>query len=358
MPTRTIYTDAYMVVIDIGTPPSLSPWLEETTYLMDGSGHTTAIVAQTDQPTAGVILQPIPFTPANQQALQKTSATERTTGLPTVTAPPHTTPIPTIVAAAKSTDDSITTNLIAKAGAGAAVGLLVTAVLIYLLRRRSQRKRRRIASNLEDDHAWEDEKAGSRYLFDSWDTLGMAQSARLEEKSEREHHGLKSMEEVAQEYKVFNSMTDRDRGALREENEHEGTPRLEDAESGSSITLAGSPGTSLQKETSGQVRDFTDQGMIQVRAGQQPAQPAQPARPAPILKRPARGIREAAQGKFENEQAQAVSPKFVNTAAKRVKRGVRWVEEKPRIIIVDRWIGRRSVASWFGSSDDGRESEA
>lgn len=44
-----------MVVIDIGgAAAATAEWLEETTYLIDASGHTTAMYAQTDEPTLGV----------------------------------------------------------------------------------------------------------------------------------------------------------------------------------------------------------------------------------------------------------------------------------------------------------------
>lgn len=53
MVTRTIYTDASMVVINIGK--SALPWLQETTYLLDpANGKTTRTQAQTVMPTPGV----------------------------------------------------------------------------------------------------------------------------------------------------------------------------------------------------------------------------------------------------------------------------------------------------------------
>lgn len=335
-----------MVVIDIGAPPTLSPWLEETTYLIDNLGHTTAMVAQTDQPTAGVALQPVPFTAANEQALLKTSATQQTAGLPTATTIPHITPAPTLAPTSSPARHSPSAIVFAGAGVGAAVGLVIMAVVIYLLRRRSKRNHLRTNESLEDDYAWEDEKAGSRHSFDSWDTLGMAQSARLAEKHERQHHGLRSTEEVEKEYKEFNSMNDRDRDALRHENGDIWIRRRDhDAESGSSTTIAASPPTSLHTQTSREARDFRNKDTIPGRAAQ----------PASILKQAAQGrLGEASQRDFARGHAQSERPNLIETTAERAKRGVRWVEEK-QTIIVDRWIGRRSVASWFS---DGNDSEA
>ncbi|KAI9703309.1 MAG: hypothetical protein M1836_007875 [Candelina mexicana] len=53
MVTRTILSDASMVIIDIGK--TVLPWLQETTYLLDpADGRTTRTQAQTVMPTPGV----------------------------------------------------------------------------------------------------------------------------------------------------------------------------------------------------------------------------------------------------------------------------------------------------------------
>lgn len=344
MPTRTIYTDSFMVVIDIGEPPTLSPWLEETTYLIDSSGHTTAMVAQTDQPTAGVALQPVPFTPVNQQALIKTSGTKRTTGLPTVTSPPQITPAATLGAAPTSTNahsnHSPSTAVLAGVGAAAVVGLIITAVVIWLVRRRKQRNRLYAINHLNDDDAWEDEKPSFQHTFDSWDTLGIAQSARSPERLERKRWGLRPAREVEKDYQIFNSMTDRERAALGYEDGD--IWRKDGAESRSSTTLAASPASSLHRESSREARDRTDWDTREVRITQ----------PASILKRLAREgrIQDAAHGEFDGEQGY---PNFINATAERAKRGVRWVEEK-QIFVVERWLEQKERQEESERANEGR----
>ncbi len=138
MVTQTIYTDAYMVVIDIGAVPPTAEWLEETTYLIDSAGHTTAIIAQTDQPTAGVTLQPVPYTPA--QALLSNNVPSSTTPparAASATSPTAINPTATSTTTTHKRDSNMTYTMV---GVGAMLGILVAAVIVYLLRRRSKRK--------------------------------------------------------------------------------------------------------------------------------------------------------------------------------------------------------------------------
>jgi len=139
MVTKTIYTDLYQVVVDIGAVPPTEEWLQETTYLIDKSGHTTAILAQTDQPTAGVSLQPIPFTPARAQV--------------SLAASPTTTPSPAPTASHLKSGNSNT--IIALAAAGVVLGVVIMAVTLYFLRRRAlrQRHRARGSPQLSEDSA-------------------------------------------------------------------------------------------------------------------------------------------------------------------------------------------------------------
>ena len=58
----TIYSDSRTVVVDTGSTPISAPWLARTTYLLNRWGRTTAVLAQTDQPTASVTLEPVPYT--------------------------------------------------------------------------------------------------------------------------------------------------------------------------------------------------------------------------------------------------------------------------------------------------------
>ena len=65
----TIYSDSRTVVVDIGSTPISAPWLARTTYLLNKWGQTTAVLAQTDQPTTSVTLEPVPYTTQTHTAL-------------------------------------------------------------------------------------------------------------------------------------------------------------------------------------------------------------------------------------------------------------------------------------------------
>ena len=69
-----------MVVVTIESIPESAPWLGQTTYLIDPMGHTTAILAQTDQPTAGVTLAPVPYTNQAQAPLPSETASNLPSG--------------------------------------------------------------------------------------------------------------------------------------------------------------------------------------------------------------------------------------------------------------------------------------
>ena len=58
----TIYSGSRTVVVDTGSTPISAPWLARTTYFLNRWGRTTAVLAQTDQPTASVTLNPVPYT--------------------------------------------------------------------------------------------------------------------------------------------------------------------------------------------------------------------------------------------------------------------------------------------------------
>lgn len=131
MVTKTIYTDSFMVVVDVGAVPPTEAWLEETTYLIDKSGHTTAIIAQTDAPTSGVSLQPVPFTPVNAQISLAASST-------TSPNPTHTPP---------SQKSGPSSTIIAVASVGVIIGMVIMAATLYLLRRRGIRARLRAQSS-------------------------------------------------------------------------------------------------------------------------------------------------------------------------------------------------------------------
>ena len=146
MVTQTIYTDAYMVVIDIGAVAPTAEWLEETTYLIDSAGHTTAMIAQTDQPTDGVSLQPVPYTPA--QALLTNNVPSSTTpsagAAASATSPTTSNPTATSTTSTHKREPSMTYTLV---GVGAILGVLLATLTVYLLRRRSKRKHLSVYGN-------------------------------------------------------------------------------------------------------------------------------------------------------------------------------------------------------------------
>jgi hypothetical protein len=151
MVTKTIYADASMVVIDIGgAAPATAEWLAETTYLIDASGHTTAIYAQTDEPTLGVQLQPVPYTPV--EAL--------VTAVLSSTLTPATTPLSLAPSATRLANPTLSTAVsvsasgrgprpltIALAAVGAIIGVSLMATIVYAFHRRRNRRR----SSTRDD---------------------------------------------------------------------------------------------------------------------------------------------------------------------------------------------------------------
>ena len=62
MSATVLYSDSQMVVVNLESIPDSAPWLGQTIYLIGPMGHTTAFLAQTDQPTIGVTLAPVPYT--------------------------------------------------------------------------------------------------------------------------------------------------------------------------------------------------------------------------------------------------------------------------------------------------------
>lgn len=66
--------------MNTGTVPASESWLQQTTYLVDKSGHTTAVLAQTDQPTGSVSLATMPYTTQAQAVLPSTTADDFPSG--------------------------------------------------------------------------------------------------------------------------------------------------------------------------------------------------------------------------------------------------------------------------------------
>ena len=80
MSANIIYSDSQMVVVTVESIPNSAPWLGQTTYLIDQMGRTTAILAQTDQPTGGVTLAPVPYTTLAQAPLPSKTASSLPSG--------------------------------------------------------------------------------------------------------------------------------------------------------------------------------------------------------------------------------------------------------------------------------------
>lgn len=145
MVTSTIYSDAETVIVDIGTVPATAPWLKQTTYLLDPAGHTTAVLAQTNRPTSGVTLAPVPYTaptPTSTSLLSTASSASRS-GRVVTTSQPSPTPTESVTAPSPTAVKSRTPRVAVPVTA-AVVGVLVAiaiAVAVLYLRGRTRRKR-------------------------------------------------------------------------------------------------------------------------------------------------------------------------------------------------------------------------
>lgn len=182
MVTSTIYSDSQSVIIDIGTVPATAPWLQRTTYLIDPSGHTTAVLAQTNSPTSGVTLAPVPYTaPTRTAVLPKATSslhsgrlvttsqssvvqssqplvvqTSHTSAVQTqrpTTTEPSTAPSPT---SATSRTPKVAVP-VAAAVVGVVVAVAIAIALFYLRRRRRSdhlRKNGPLQTSQITAHAW------------------------------------------------------------------------------------------------------------------------------------------------------------------------------------------------------------
>ena len=135
MSTTTIYSDAYMVVVEHPRGIETAPWLDEATYLIDANGKTTGLLEQTEKPTSGVSLEPVPFTPV-QAAVINSAA---------ITSPPSaaSTQTPDASSSPRSTSLSPTVT-IALAVLGTVLVLILVGVSWYLLRQRHKKAQVRI----------------------------------------------------------------------------------------------------------------------------------------------------------------------------------------------------------------------
>ena len=83
MVTSTLIHNSQMVVVGIGSAPTTGPWLQQSTYLLDQFGHTTAVLPH--QPTVVLTVTPTPYTAQVQNARPSTATSNRTTLPSTVT---------------------------------------------------------------------------------------------------------------------------------------------------------------------------------------------------------------------------------------------------------------------------------
>ncbi|MCJ1480410.1 Mucin-5B [Schaereria dolodes] len=171
--TSTVYSDAYMVVVNVGSAPELSPWLSETTFLINSLGATTAMIAQTLPLEGGTTaVLPIPFTPKNAAVVPTTSVTTATSTSPTastttivssasrpistIVSPLPTSSLPVLSSpAASSTATGTPTTRIAGIVAGMTIGVISVAAAYFFYRRASKKRHRSEKSSvLDPSNAW------------------------------------------------------------------------------------------------------------------------------------------------------------------------------------------------------------
>lgn len=168
MVTATIYSSAGTKIIDIGDT-GLQPWLQETTYLMDQLGRTTATIAQTVSPTwqsgtgpfaTPFVTGPAPIldttttvpsstitTPPNPPSLSLSNSTVSGSNVVTTGAG-----IPPATATAKSP----MLNTILGVAIGVLVGLLIGVAYYFYRRRNQKRKARKESGSSGSEDNWSD----------------------------------------------------------------------------------------------------------------------------------------------------------------------------------------------------------
>ena len=77
---NVVHSDSQLGIVTVGSIPDSARWLGQTTYLFDASEHTTTVLAQTDQPTDGVTLAPVPYNTQAQAPLPSTTASSLPSG--------------------------------------------------------------------------------------------------------------------------------------------------------------------------------------------------------------------------------------------------------------------------------------
>ena len=167
MGTTTIYSDAQYVIVDIGSAPATAPWLKQTTYLIDSSGHTTAFLAQTGPAKPGVTLTAVPYTdsqttqgvtitPVPYKSSQSTQGVTATTVPDTSSAQvftlssavpfglsqgPTTTAPPSAQHPNKASPHTPRNVVVDAAVIGVLAGIAIVVALVYYIRRRIRMRR-------------------------------------------------------------------------------------------------------------------------------------------------------------------------------------------------------------------------
>lgn len=284
MVTKTIYTDPYQIVIDIGDVPPTQQWLQETTYLIDQAGHTTAMIAQTDRPTRGVSLQPVPFTPVNAELAPSVSTSS---------------PVSTDSHAKSGSSNTI----IALAAVGVVFGVVIMATTLCLLRRRALRQRLRAQSSLSisEDSAGSDSSTSSNGVEKFFDETKTSQGVKPALPTDEIASSWKASQEVGTGYENVEhfdaSNVSSDEGFLSSSAESKTrNDRLPDRHRSAANVRFGInawgalPPTRMPVSNATQTREVT----------------GEVAQPTSILKRPARkGLMDTVQGMLGIEDGQS-----------------------------------------------------
>ncbi|MCJ1231627.1 hypothetical protein MMC12_008306 [Toensbergia leucococca] len=151
MVTKTIYSDAHEVVVDIGQVDDEREWLQETTYLLNSAGQTTAMIAQTGPLSSGQTALPVPFTPADAQILATAAASS---GISSPSGSPTASNAATPSTPSKSTG-SPPTIIIAMGVIGGIFGLLFSLSMYLLFQRRGRKSWvRKKSENVGTEDEW------------------------------------------------------------------------------------------------------------------------------------------------------------------------------------------------------------
>ena len=328
MGTSTIYSDAQYVIVDIGSVPATAPWLQQSTYLLDSSGHTTAVLAQTGPATQGVDLTPVPYAssqptqgvtattvPDTSSAQVPTPSSAVPFGLPqepTKTAPPSA-QLPT------SASPQTPRNVIVPAAViGVLAGIAIVVALVYYTRRRIRMKRLETKRLLQT----------SQDIAEEWTPVYKLPSWDMFVKETQEYHTRS--EESAMDFREGNGL-----GLGIEGNQVVSRPSIAELRA--------------EYKQLARVRSSSSNTYDQWPAGyplpvKPPAQ-ANIGQPTSILKRPApNGIASMAQGRVGNEDERGPRRISATRNIARAKKGVRFGVNQIREFGRSPFIGHGSEA--------------